>query len=110
VLPNDNILITGSAWRVQYHSATVEYNVTANTWTQPVAGLTDLYDSAALRLGNRVLIFPYSGAGPVQEYHYANRTISKCTAQAYSQYSPPLVTAVPESWFAGMQGGCKGIF
>jgi len=103
VLPNQNILITGSAGST-YSKYFAVYNVTSNSWPYKTISLYDMYTSNSMVLGNRVFVTSTLG---MQEYHSKNNSF---TDVGYNFISPnPSVVSVPAKLFSHLQGECVGV-
>jgi hypothetical protein len=112
VLPNQNILVTGTASFHQtfnYKAFTI-FNVTADTWTKLKFSAVDLYDSVPLALGSRIFVLPVATFPIMLEYNLGNNTMSTLTAPVTARIERGFATAaVPTQWFSHWAGGCTGV-
>ena len=103
VLPNQNILITGSAGST-YSKYFAVYNVTSNSWPYKTVGLNDMHTSFIMGFGNRVFVFSSYG---MQEYHTTNNSFTDIGYNIVLDF--PNVVVVPAKLFSNLPGGCVGV-
>jgi hypothetical protein len=109
-LPNGNVLIAGSMANSVFYKAYTEYNVSSNVWSPVIFGNVTQYDSTPLVLGSRLYVIPPGCPKPVEEYIYANSSLTVSSVNFnITISSKPAAVAVPAQWFSNLPGGCKGI-
>ena len=82
-MSNDNILIVGSDYSAPFFKAYIEYNASSKSWSHVMYGNINQYAPAPILLGSRVFVLTTSASVIVEEYHYANQTITT-TAQNFT--------------------------
>ena len=107
VLPNQNILVAGSALSPDYKTYAV-YNVSSNSWPKTTTGFDVHYQSTSVVLSNRVFTIPTSNV--VEEYNYNNNTVTVQPFRlATTRTNMPSAIALPAKMFSHLPGGCKGV-
>ena len=110
VLPNKNVLLTGSSESESSYKKYSVYNVTSNTWEHSGYSANYLALFAPVLLGDRIFVIPTGYPTQVTEYVYANDTCGYDFPPMTSQIVQPVAAlAVPADWFSHLPNGCQGV-
>ena len=110
VLPNKNVLLTGTMGPIADLYKYAVYNVSSNTWEHSGYSSHNLLNYGSVLLGNRIFVIPSVYQESVTEYHYTNNTLSYESPPLTSQIVDPVVAlAVPAEWFSHLPNGCMGV-
>ncbi len=110
VLPNENVLVAGAKDSSSNFRKYAIYYVTSNSWSIVVNGFAAQSDSAAVFLGERLIVFPGSYVNTIEEFHYQNNTVTTKSFQLItSRASKPGVLSLPAYLFSHLPGGCIGV-
>ena len=109
ILPNGNILITGSGSKTEYFTSIAVYHVLSNTWvysgsyTDPPA----MVNSNVYLIGRRVFVICYT---IVLEFNYNNNTFTHLPIATFEdRRGRPGILKVPAEMFNDLPNGCIGI-
>jgi hypothetical protein len=108
VLPNEEILVVGSA-APGFKNSTALYNVEDNTWIDLGETSSGRSYTSLVRLGDRT--FAVGGDVPdlVEEFVYSDKSWVAVEAELQVPRRVHSSLAVPADLFAHLPGGCQGV-